>query len=83
MQNIIKASIDLKQLIFNDLSLQHRLEEAIGLCVASLKNGGKVLFCGNGGSAADAQHRLPNFQEGTITTDRLCMPKLCTLTPAI
>ncbi|MDD3637261.1 MAG: D-sedoheptulose 7-phosphate isomerase [Bacteroidales bacterium] len=56
MQNIIKASIDLKQLIFNDLSLQHRLEEAIGLCVASLKNGGKVLFCGNGGSAADAQH---------------------------
>lgn len=56
MQNIIKASIDLKQLILNDLSLQHRLEKAIGLCVASLKNDGKVLFCGNGGSAADAQH---------------------------
>jgi len=56
MQNIIKASIDLKQLILKDLSLQQRLEEAIGLCVTSLKNGGKVLFCGNGGSAADAQH---------------------------
>lgn len=25
-------------------------------CIASLRNGGKVMFCGNGGSAADSQH---------------------------
>ncbi|HOI31358.1 MAG: D-sedoheptulose 7-phosphate isomerase [Bacteroidales bacterium] len=56
MQKIIKASIDLKQLILKDLSLQQQLEEAISLCVICLKNDGKVLFCGNGGSAADAQH---------------------------
>lgn len=30
--------------------------DAIELCVASLVNGGKILACGNGGSAADAQH---------------------------
>lgn len=30
--------------------------EAGELCVAALKAGGKVMFCGNGGSAADAQH---------------------------
>ena len=30
--------------------------EAAELIVARLMNGGKVLSCGNGGSAADAQH---------------------------
>lgn len=32
------------------------IAEAARLIIASLKNGGKVLSCGNGGSAADAQH---------------------------
>ena len=32
------------------------LEIAANLCIDSLKNGGKVLIFGNGGSAADAQH---------------------------
>ena len=32
------------------------VEEAGKLCVESLKNGGKIILCGNGGSAADAQH---------------------------
>lgn len=30
--------------------------QAVAMCVASLKSGGKLLFFGNGGSAADAQH---------------------------
>jgi D-sedoheptulose 7-phosphate isomerase len=30
--------------------------QAIGLCEAALRRGGKLFFCGNGGSAADAQH---------------------------
>jgi D-sedoheptulose 7-phosphate isomerase len=32
------------------------LEIASNLCIDCLKNGGKILICGNGGSAADAQH---------------------------
>jgi D-sedoheptulose 7-phosphate isomerase len=32
------------------------LEIAANLCINSLKNGGKILIFGNGGSAADAQH---------------------------
>ncbi len=32
------------------------VEEAANICIESLKNGGKVILCGNGGSAADAQH---------------------------
>ncbi len=32
------------------------IARAVGLMAASLKSGGKILACGNGGSAADAQH---------------------------
>lgn len=32
------------------------IHSAIDLCIHALKNGNKILFCGNGGSAADAQH---------------------------
>ena len=35
---------------------QDKIKEIAGACVSSLKNGGKILFMGNGGSAADAQH---------------------------
>jgi len=32
------------------------VEKAGNICVETLRNGGKILLCGNGGSAADAQH---------------------------
>lgn len=38
------------------LQMQKPLEEASEIIVDTLKNGHKVLLCGNGGSAADAQH---------------------------
>ena len=51
---LFEASIATKQLIVRDcLSDIVRIAEA---CTASLRAGGKILFCGNGGSAADAQH---------------------------
>jgi len=34
----------------------HLVQKAAQICIESLKNGGRVLLCGNGGSAADAQH---------------------------
>jgi D-sedoheptulose 7-phosphate isomerase len=37
-------------------NLLPQIEKAGSLCVNSLKNGGKIIFCGNGGSAADSQH---------------------------
>lgn len=36
--------------------LRAPFEAVVAVCVASLKSGGKILFFGNGGSAADAQH---------------------------
>ena len=56
IENIIKSSIDVKQLILNDKYFVKRINDAAMMCVESLKNGGKIHFRGNGGSASDAQH---------------------------
>ena len=38
------------------VELREPLEQAAGQCIRCLQNSGKILVCGNGGSAADAQH---------------------------
>ena len=43
-------------LMASDVELVGLIERVAGACVAALGNGHKVLFAGNGGSAADAQH---------------------------
>lgn len=52
----IEESIAVKQQILNDPSFVSKIEETIELLTRAYQNGKKVLFCGNGGSAADAQH---------------------------
>jgi len=44
-----------------DPALPGQVQEAASLCTTALRNGGKILFCGNGGSAADAQHLAGEF----------------------
>ena len=44
-----------------DAELQATVSAVALACVKALRNGGKVLFCGNGGSAADAQHLAGEF----------------------
>lgn len=39
-----------------DAALREQIGEAVALCVSALKAGKKIMFAGNGGSAADAQH---------------------------
>ena len=39
-----------------DAPLQDAVARTVALCIAALRGGGKLLLCGNGGSAADAQH---------------------------
>lgn len=39
-----------------DATLRAQITQAVALCVDALRAGGKILFAGNGGSAADAQH---------------------------
>lgn len=52
----IEQSIKVKQMLLADAALQSRIGHAAEACVQSLRQGGKILLCGNGGSAADAQH---------------------------
>jgi D-sedoheptulose 7-phosphate isomerase len=44
------------------------IEAAAGILVETLRGGGKLLICGNGGSAADAQHLATEFVS-TLTVD--------------
>ena len=60
VKNAIQESIDLKKLVLNQ-KLYKILVEMSELVVKSILNGGKVLICGNGGSAADAQHLTAEF----------------------
>lgn len=52
----IEQSIGVKQAILADEALMGRVAEAAAMIERSLRSGGKIHFCGNGGSAADAQH---------------------------
>lgn len=54
IKNIFTASIETKQQAMAELA--EPISAAVELMVARLKAGNKILSCGNGGSAADAQH---------------------------
>lgn len=50
---------EFEQLSLNFIQLKAHapvINEAANICIQALKNGNKILFCGNGGSAADSQH---------------------------
>ena len=56
--NQIEENIDVHK---NIIKLSKSIEQTIEIIKNKLKKGGKLLFCGNGGSAADAQHLAAEF----------------------
>jgi D-sedoheptulose 7-phosphate isomerase len=70
---LIQASIDTKQQILQDHALMTNLERAVEHVLTCFRSGGKVLLCGNGGSAADAQHIAAEFT-GRFYADRAPLP---------
>ena len=60
VKNAIEESLELKKLVLQQ-KLYKILVEMGELVVSSIIKGGKVLICGNGGSAADAQHLTAEF----------------------
>lgn len=56
IRQIITKSIETKQKLLDNEGLIQSIQQVVDVIVLSLKNDGKILFCGNGGSAADAQH---------------------------
>lgn len=73
IQNIVQSSISVKAQLLNDQVLLKTIEEVTTLIIQAFKNGNKVLFCGNGGSAADAQHLAAEFS-GRFYKDRNPLP---------
>ncbi|MEO5564533.1 MAG: SIS domain-containing protein, partial [Chitinophagaceae bacterium] len=73
IKNIISASIETKQQLMKDETLLKAIEKSIEVIVTAFKNGKKVYFCGNGGSAADAQHLAAEFS-GRFYIDRKALP---------
>ena len=56
IKEIVGNSISVKQQILGNEELVARIEKAVNAVIVSLQADKKILFCGNGGSAADAQH---------------------------
>src|SRR3954469_25654039 len=73
IRDIIHASIDTKKKILNDPQLMNTIAGVTNMIVKAFRAGNKVLFCGNGGSAADAQHLAAEFS-GRFYTDRNPLP---------
>jgi len=57
----IQASIDVKAATLGEDALMHQILELAEKCTVALRSGGKIIFCGNGGSFADAQHLSAEF----------------------
>ena len=73
IKQLISESISVKQQLLNDEAILQRICDAVNAVTNAFKNGNKVLFCGNGGSAADAQHLAAEFS-GRFYKDRKALP---------
>ena len=69
IKKIIKSSIDTKQSVLQNEGLLKTIAASVDVIVNAFRNGNRVYFCGNGGSASDAQHLAAEFS-GRFYTDR-------------
>ena len=70
---IIAASIAVKQEILADNAFQQKVQDITDAVIHAFQSGKKVMFCGNGGSAADAQHLAAEFS-GRFYKNRRALP---------
>jgi D-sedoheptulose 7-phosphate isomerase len=73
IKKIITASVETKQQILNDDAFIKKIENAVNEIVDAFQKGNRVWFCGNGGSAADAQHLAAEFS-GRFYKNRKALP---------
>ena len=74
-KNIITKTIEMHKQMINDLQANNiqTIADCAQLIIKSLRKGGTVYLCGNGGSAADAQHIAGEFV-GRFKRERKAMP---------
>lgn len=71
--DVINASISTKQKLIADQEMLDKVEAVARVITKAYQKGKKVLFCGNGGSAADAQHLAAEFS-GRFYLNRRALP---------
>ena len=69
----LRAHLDTIAAIEKDETLKAAVQDAVDAIVNCFRSGGRVYFCGNGGSAADAQHLAAEFS-GRFYFDRPVLP---------
>ena len=69
IKKIIQSSIDIKTTVLENNDLLNTILSITEIMVAALKSDKRIYFCGNGGSAADAQHLAAELT-GRFYTDR-------------
>ncbi len=77
IQDQLKRSAEVKLKVAE--TQWQNIENAINLIIESIENGGKVLVCGNGGSAADSQHIAAEFV-GRFLINRKALPAIALTT---
>jgi len=73
IRSIIQESIQVKQALLNNPAIIEQLALIVDAVTMAFTNGHKVQFCGNGGSAADAQHLAAEFS-GRFYKNRKALP---------
>ena len=73
IKTLIQESIDVKQQLLQDANFLQKIEAVVDVITNAFNGGNKVLFCGNGGSAADAQHLAAEFS-GRFYKNRKALP---------
>jgi D-sedoheptulose 7-phosphate isomerase len=73
ISQIISESVAVKNKLLTDAGLLKTTADVSRLMVVALKKGNRIYFCGNGGSAADAQHLAAELS-GRFYTDRDALP---------
>ena len=73
IKSLINSSIEVKQKILTDQQLLKTISDSVNLISNALMDRKRIYFCGNGGSAADAQHLAAEFS-GRFYKDRKALP---------
>ncbi len=73
IKSIITSSIEVKNKILANAAMLEQVEQVADLITEAFKNGQRLYLCGNGGSAADAQHLAAEFT-GRFYSDREPLP---------
>ena len=73
IEALISASIAVKEKLMKDAAMLQQIDTVVDLITNAFRTGKRLYFCGNGGSAADAQHLAAEFS-GRFYMNRKALP---------